>query len=191
LLDKALDLFLKKGFELTTLDAIAAAVRMTKRTIYGLYENKEALFKAAVKQAIETLSIPREKLQQLDNNQLEETLVAVAKLRIASFLSPSGLRLQRVVNAEAYRFPELLRLVYEQGTGPTVDFLKELFERYSEVGDIEIERPEAAAGIFLSMAVGAPARGILSGAELREALDMDDHVNYCVRLFLNGVRKRR
>lgn len=191
LLEKALDLFLKKGFELTTLDAIAAAMHMTKRTIYGLYSNKEALFKAAVQQAIDNTRISFEQLRDLERNDLESTLSAVARLRINTFLSPTGLRLQRVLNAESYRFPELTRLAYEQGTRPSVEFLMDLFARHAESGTLEnIERPEATATIFLSMAVGAPARGILSGANLWDSISLDDHITYCVRLFLNGIRKR-
>ena len=190
LLDTSLDLFLKKGFELTTLDNIAAAMHMTKRTIYGLYANKEALFKAAVQRAIEDNLIPREELDSLDKGNLEETLKAVAKMRIAAYLSEKGQRLRQVINAESYRFPELLRIVYEEGTGPTVDFLKDLLSHEAAKGEIVVNRPEATAAIFLSIAVGAPARGMLSGGELSDAKDLDDHVQFCVHLFLNGLKKR-
>ena len=52
MLDTALSLFLDKGFEQTTIDLIAASVGMTKRTIYAKYEDKAALFRAAVERAI-------------------------------------------------------------------------------------------------------------------------------------------
>ena len=35
LLDRALELFLENGFELTTIESIAASVGMTKRTVYA------------------------------------------------------------------------------------------------------------------------------------------------------------
>ena len=35
LLDSALDIFLERGFELATIEAIAARVNMTKRTVYA------------------------------------------------------------------------------------------------------------------------------------------------------------
>src|SRR3546814_11107349 len=40
LLDEALEQFLDKGFVMTTIDAIAAAVGMTKRTVYTRYPDK-------------------------------------------------------------------------------------------------------------------------------------------------------
>jgi AcrR family transcriptional regulator len=55
LLDRALELFLERGFEVATIDAIAADVGMTKRTVYGLYADKKSLFNATVQRAIERL----------------------------------------------------------------------------------------------------------------------------------------
>ena len=44
LLDAALNHFLEKGFELTTIDAVVQEVGMTKRTVYARYPDKAALF---------------------------------------------------------------------------------------------------------------------------------------------------
>ena len=53
LLETALDIFLERGFEQTTMVEIAKVVGMSKRTIYAAYDDKEQLFKAAVKRATE------------------------------------------------------------------------------------------------------------------------------------------
>ena len=190
LLDRSLQLFQKKGFEQTTLDDIANAMHMTKRTIYGLYPNKEALFKAAVHRIVKTTLTSTEELEKLESDDLEATLCAVARMRIDMFLSPAGRRLQGMLNAESFRFPELIMTAYRDSTGPTIEFLIDLLTRHEKAGAIEVERPEAAAGIFLSMAVGSPARGMLAGSKVEVASDLDDHVHYCVRIFLNGIRKR-
>ena len=58
LLDKAVDLFLEKGFERTTIDAITASAGMAKRTVYLRYGDKTALFKAALQRAIEDWIVP-------------------------------------------------------------------------------------------------------------------------------------
>src|ERR1700733_10039359 len=60
LLDTALDMFLDKGFEQTTMEAVAAAVGMTKRTIYARYDDKAALFLATVQRAIGRSIVPGE-----------------------------------------------------------------------------------------------------------------------------------
>ena len=45
---------------------MAAAIGMTKRTVYALYTDKAALFKAAVQQAIERWIVPRETFEAME-----------------------------------------------------------------------------------------------------------------------------
>lgn len=190
LLEKALDMFLRKGYTQTTLDDIAAAMRMTKRTIYNAYGGKEALFKAAVGRAIEKNRTPLEEVRALESDNLESTLKDVAKLRLEKLLSPDGVRLQRIVNAESYRFPELIQMVYRDSTGPTIEFLTQLLSKHAANGEIAVDQPEACAGIFLNMAVGTPARASLAGMLPHSSMSQQQHINYCVHLFLHGVVKR-
>lgn len=190
LLDKALDMFLEKGFEQTTLNSIAREVRMTKRTIYGLYATKEALFEATVRRAIERNLVPRQQLEELEKEDLEATLRAVAHMRIEAYLSETGMRLQRIINAETHRFPGLALMVYEESTGPTIEFLTRVLTEHRDSGEIHLERPEADAAIFLSMAVGTTVRGMMLGSVANESRDVDKRIDHCVHLFLNGLRRR-
>src|SRR6478736_1568285 len=100
LLDCALDVFLANGFERSTIDAIAVSTGMAKRTIYGLYPDKAALFRAAVQRAVDRWIVPIDVLYAVETDDLEETLIAIAKMRLESFTSPAGVALQRVLNAE-------------------------------------------------------------------------------------------
>jgi AcrR family transcriptional regulator len=189
LLDRALELFLEKGFELVTMEAIAAAVGMTKRTVYARYEDKAALFRAVVERAIERWMVPVETLRAVESEDLEATLVAIARIRLDNAISPVGVRLNRIVNAESFRFPEIFTLAYEQGTRPTIRFIADLLSRHAQSGGVCLEEPEIAAAAFLSMVVGGPMRAITSGAAMDDAA-LDARIRYCVRLFLDGARPR-
>src|ERR1700743_3321586 len=70
LLDQALEMFLDRGFELTTIDAIAESLNMTKRTIYNRYADKRALFRATVQHAVDQWVIPIEMLEATDTVEL-------------------------------------------------------------------------------------------------------------------------
>ncbi len=190
LLEKALDMFLKKGFAQTTLDDIAAAMRMTKRTIYSAYGGKEALFKAAVARAIEKNRVPKETLLDLESEDLKRTLMGVANLRVQILLSPDGVRLQRIVNAESYRFPELLQMVYRDSTGPTIEFLSRILAKHAATGEIKTAHPESCAGIFLNMTVGTFGRAALAGMLPQFSMSQEQHIEYCVDLFINGIASR-
>lgn len=186
LLDTALDMFLDKGFELTTMEGVAAAAQMTKRTVYALYADKAALFLATVQRAIERSIVPEEELRRLDNGDLQETLIAVARMRVAFVMTPEGLKLQRIINTESYRFPQIFTLSYDQTARPVVRFLADLLCRHGDIGSIAVERPEMAARLFMSMVVGGPVRIIVSGNFLSQE-EIDDRIAFAVRLFLNGV----
>jgi TetR/AcrR family transcriptional regulator, mexJK operon transcriptional repressor len=189
LLNRALDMFLDSGYELTTIEAIAASVNMTKRTIYARYTDKAALFRAAVQHAIERWIVPDETLRSLETDDLEATLIAVARMRVAHVMTPEGLKLQRIINTESYRFPDIFTSSYEQATAPVIEFLADLLRRHRATGEISIKRPRMAAIAFLSMVVGGPVRIITSGNEL-DPRELEDRIAFSVALFLNGVRAR-
>ena len=74
MLDRALEMFLEKGFEVTTIEAIASSLNMTKRTIYSRYKDKHTLFKAVVQRAVDQWVMPVETLKAVDTGDLESTL---------------------------------------------------------------------------------------------------------------------
>jgi len=189
LLNVALDIFLERGFEQATMEEIAIHVGMSKRTVYARYEDKGALFKAAVRRAIERYTVPRDALEAVATDDLEETLAAIARLRIANIATPVATKLQRILSAQSYRFPELFNAAFEEGAGPTISFLGDLFVRYSTQGEINVTEPQRAAAAFLSLAVGGPARIIVSGNKLHDT-EIEKHIRFAVDLFLVGVRRR-
>src|SRR5258708_27149631 len=52
ILDAALKVFAQKGFAAARMDDIAKAAGVTKGTIYLYFENKEAVFKSLVREAV-------------------------------------------------------------------------------------------------------------------------------------------
>jgi TetR/AcrR family transcriptional regulator, mexJK operon transcriptional repressor len=189
LLDNALDIFLANGFERSTIDGIAAVAGMAKRTIYARYPDKAALFEGAVQRAVDRWIVPIETLHAVETDDLEETLVAIARMRLESYTSPAGIALQRILNAEGYRFPELYRLAYDQGTAPALRFIADILTRHAATGTIEIDDPEVLGGAFLAMVVGGPATGVMWGVVVDPDV-LDHRMRTCVRLFLDGVRPR-
>lgn len=189
LLDSALEAFLDKGFEQATVDAIAASVGMAKRTMYARYEDKTALFKAAVQRAIERFILPEEHLRAADTGDLEETLTALARLRVAHVLSPTGLRLQRILSTESYRFPDIFDSAFEQGTKPMIEFLSQVLQRHVDAGHAVIDDTRRAATMFLIMVLGGPTRIYTSGHTINPE-ELEARVHFSVRLFLKGVEVR-
>lgn len=162
---------------------------MSKRTVYARYVDKGALFRAAVRRAIERYTVPRDALEALETDDLEATLAAIARLRIANIATPVAIKLQRILSAQSYRFPELFQAAFEEGAGPTISYLCDLFVRYRKRGRIIEVEPQRAAAAFLSLVVGGPARIIVSGNRLEEK-EIEKHIRFAVGLFLTGVCRR-
>ncbi len=189
MLETALDHFLNLGFEQTTIESIARSVGMTKRTIYARYPDKVALFHAAVGLAIDRFAVSQEQIEATERGDIEQTLIAFAWLRIEQVMTPNGLKLQRIINTEAYRFPQILAESYEIGAGPSVRFLASLLARETAAGRLSVQQPERAAVVFLSMVVSGPVRTIVIGNQLSRD-EIEDRLRYAVRLFLDGARSR-
>jgi len=189
LLDKALDIFLEKGFERTSIDAITAAAKMAKRTVYLRYGDKTALFKAALKRAIEEWIVPVETLRAVETDDLEETLLRVGRILVANIMSPAGMRLMRITNAESGRMPEIGAYTHTQGTAPTIAYLADLFRRRIKSVSGVLTDPEEAAQAFLFLVVGGVSIAAAWGIRL-DAADIDRHTLYSVELFLHGVLPR-
>ncbi len=189
LLDTALDLFLEHGFELTTIEMIATSINMTKRTVYARYADKASLFRAAVQRAVERQIVPQHVLEGFDKGNLAETLASIARLRIGQVMTPDGLRLQRIINAEGYQFPEIFTANVEQSAKPVLDFVAGLLDRAIAAGQISPTDSGLAASAFMSMVVGGQVRAIVSGLLPTQA-EMDRRVHFTVRLLLDGLRPR-
>jgi AcrR family transcriptional regulator len=186
LLDQALALFLDHGFERTTIEGIASAVGMAKRTVYARYRDKEGLFKAALERAIDDWAVPPERFQALECDDVERCLQDIARLLVSNLLSSRGLRLMRLVNCESYHLPEIGRYAYQRGTQRTIVYLADLFRRRWGGSGIEAEETEDAAAAFLNLVVGGPARTTAMGIGLLDA-DLERQTRFRVRTFVRGA----
>lgn len=183
LLDKALDLFLEKGFDGTSIDAITATAGMAKRTVYARYGDKTRLFKAALSRAIDEWIVPVETLRALEEPDLERTLIRIGDVLVANVLNPAGLRLMRLTNAESVRMPEISIENVRLGTEPTLAYLSDLFARRMELDE---GRAMLAGQAFLNLIVAGPANSAAWGLELDMA-EVERQTRFGVRLFLHGL----
>src|SRR5579863_3641742 len=105
-------LFLEQGYGATTIEQVAGKIGATKRTIYVRFTDKAGLFHAVVKRVLDAR---RPDLRTIGTDRSVDERLNDMGLRVLSYvLDPDVVRLFRVVTAEAYRFPELNRMIEEQ-----------------------------------------------------------------------------
>ena len=177
--------FAAHGFEQTTIDGIAAAIGMTKRTIYARYADKAALFRAAIARASALYAMPVEAMAALETDDLAATLTAIAHARLAHLEGEDGAKLQRLLMAETYRFPGMLDDFYSLAVAPMTAFLSDLLSRRTAIADWGDGAATNAAIAFLSLVIGGPARTVIGGGIA--PADLDARVRFSVQIFLNGL----
>lgn len=185
LLETALDLFLEHGFAATTIDAISSAVGMSRRTIYARYGDKTGLFKAALQAAIDDWMVPVAQLHAAEVDDLEATLLAIARLWVGKLRTPSGMRLLRIANTEIFRMPEIAAYLWARMAEPTSGYLTALFRERLRPGAAVPDAADAA-GAFLIIAVLGAVQS--TAWESISYAVLDRQITYRVKLFLAGAQ---
>jgi AcrR family transcriptional regulator len=189
ILDAAAALFFSEGYGAASIEAIARKARISKRTFYARFEDKAAVFRAVMRRVVARLrpsSADTDKL--FEGKNAEEVLRRIAPIILRASLSPEALSLQRVMMAEAARFPELARIVSEQ------DARQEAIRRIAEILKKEAGKEKHAetwyafaAGQFLHMMTVEPQRRALGFGAPLSGEGLDAWANDTVDLFLRGI----
>ncbi|PJJ65524.1 TetR/AcrR family transcriptional regulator [Compostimonas suwonensis] len=114
-LDAAVRLFLERGFEATTLDDIAMAAHVSKRTIYSYFGDKACIFTAAISALQDGLRA------SADHDSLQDVAAHV----VHTLLSDDAIGLHRLIVAESVRSPALAADFYRNGPERTIALLHE------------------------------------------------------------------
>jgi TetR/AcrR family transcriptional regulator, mexJK operon transcriptional repressor len=158
LLASATKLFLSHGYGATSIEAIAKHAGISKRTLYDRFSDKSELFAAVAKQLIEGMR-PRGKVHLFNDGTLEEILHRLAQVILRAALGKDALALQRLMLAEAARFPELALIMEKQGARQeAVDRIAALLEKEMQAGRITVVDCAFAAEQFLQMVITVPQR---------------------------------
>lgn len=184
LLDYALEQFLDHGFEATTIEAISSALGMSRRTIYTRYGDKDTLFRAALQRAIDEWIVPVDDLRAAESESLEETLLGVARIWLANIRRPSGWRLVRIANTEAFIRPEVAQYLRAKMGVATIGYVTDLLRRRLRSGEPVPDAEDAAAAFMILIVEGTIQLVVWDSPDEAE---FERQLVYRVRLFLRGA----
>lgn len=186
LLDVAGAMFMKLGFDGTSIDAVAEAAGMSKRTVYARYADKSALFSAVLRRLIARWLAPICRFEA-STDALEPTLMEIGRHLLTSALAPSAVRVHRIIVAEAERQPAFGRLAHTEGCQPAVRAIAAVLRRHRD--RLRLVDFETAAQQFMSLVIDHPLRLACLGVET-DAAAIELRVAAAVDLFLGGALKR-
>jgi len=189
ILDAATALFFAQGYGITSIEAIVASARVSKRTLYARYNDKAEVFRAVIQQVIGHLR-PSNTAQLFQGKDVREILLRVAGALAKASLSSEGIAMHRLLQSEAQRFPEIANIASGQGArAEALRYIFELLQRETEAGHLAVADTHFAAEQFMQMVVAAPQRRAMGLGKPMTAREVEEWVEKTVELFLNGCRK--
>lgn len=180
LVEAAERIFLAQGYAAASMDDVAQAAGMSKKTLYHLYASKEALFDAVV----ERFCAPMHDAAVPNAPDRRAALVRVLEDIADHILSPRSVALFRVIASEVKRAPELAAAI-ERIRGRKANVLQAWLAAQAAAGWLDIDDAEETAGMLIGMVVGEPHMLMLLG--MRQAPTAEERaarVRLAVSIFL-------
>lgn len=158
ILAAARTLFLRHGYQGTSMDEVAALAAVSKQTLYKQFTDKELLFTEIVLGTLDEAGGPF--LAEVDalaaTEDLATDLRTLARCYLTAVLRPEVLRLRRMVIGEAHRLRELAGAYYDRAPERTMAGLADCFDRLAGRGLLRAADPELAASHFAFLVLGRP-----------------------------------
>jgi TetR/AcrR family transcriptional repressor of mexJK operon len=153
ILDAATPLFLEKGLQGASMDAVAAAAGVSKQTVYSHFQNKEALFSACIKAKVASYGFEEAGFTGV-TAEVGEALFGLTKRFMALIFDPEVVAMHRVVQGEAMSYPRIASLFFENGPAATKAAVGAFLQHLIDQGALRSHDTRYAASLLLNMAFG-------------------------------------
>lgn len=190
ILESARELFFQHGFEGASADMIAERARISKRTLYARFGSKARVFEAVILDEIDT------QLSSLaptigSDLAIADRLQSIADVLLEWLLTSRITSMERVVIAQAVRFPALAANIHDFGFQRAAKWVASILGAAEAKGEVEMSDPVFAAEQFVTLIVVAPMRRAALGLA-PPAYDENARarVRRGIELFLDGCLPR-
>lgn len=193
ILEAAKKLFPIKGFDGTSMDAVAAEAGVSKLTVYSHFRDKESLFVEAVRVKCHDL-LPDELFLPRGDGPIEAALLDIGRSFFALVSSDVAMNLHRTILADTRNGAKLGMMFWEAGpariNASFASFLRHAVARGQlDIAEHEIE---SAARHFLCLLKGAVnMRMLCCGCSAGpQPVEDEQHVRSVVDFFLRACSPR-
>lgn len=188
LLEAALEIFSRNGFEGTTTKEVAAAAGVTEAIIFRHFPTKQVLYTAVLDHHVESSDL-QERLAEIkrwmDLNDDEQVLRSIATAILKSYRADA--RYERVLLFAALEGHELGLAHNRQLVAPIYELLRDYFARRQQEGAITDLHPGAIIGAIAGMTKNHAMMTQMFGYHTETTSD-EQVIESFVRITLNGIR---
>ncbi len=185
----ALEVFADRGFAATKLEDVARRAGVTKGTIYLYFENKEALFKALIRQTIVPVIAKGEALAQSFTGSARDLFERLVREYWRLVGETALVGIPKLMMAEAANFPQLARFYYEEVVTRGHRLMAGVIERGVKAGEFRRVDVMVAAKLAMSPVMHAVIARKAFSACMPEGFDVGKYLDTHIDLYLHGISK--
>lgn len=176
IVDAATQLFVELGFQATTMEKVAQRAKISKLSIYRRFENKEALFSAAIAAHCHQFA-PQALIENVKGSAADQ-LLAVGSFLLRTLLSPEVRNVEAMIVADKRNQRSLSKLHYEAGPAYVIAQIEDLLRQLHASAALNVPDPRGSARLFAALLKGSD---LLTIARFAEAMAEDDQEieSYC------------
>jgi AcrR family transcriptional regulator len=153
ILGAALSAFMEGGYGLTSTLEIATRARVSKRELYALFGNKEAMLVACITERAQRLKAPLDLPELRDREILARVLTGFGTKLLTETTDPVVVAVFRLAISEAAHAPKVAQALESIGRKPTRDALREIMAN-AKSAKLLAGDPDAMAGKFAGLLWG-------------------------------------
>jgi len=189
IISAALEVFADRGFAATKLEDVARRAGVTKGTIYLYFENKEALFKALIRQTIVPVLAQGEELAKSFTGSARELFERLVREYWRLVGETSLVGIPKLMMAEANNFPELARFYYEEVVTRGHRLMASVIERGINAGEFRPVNVAVATKLAMAPVMHAVIARKAFSACMPEGFDVGKYLDTHIDLYLHGISK--
>jgi AcrR family transcriptional regulator len=187
IISAALEVFADRGFAATKLEDVARRAGVTKGTIYLYFENKEALFKALIRQTIVPVIAQGEELAKSFTGSARDLFERLVREYWRLVGETALVGIPKLMMAEAANFPELARFYYEEVVTRGHRLMAGVLERGIKAGEFRRVNVMVAAKLAMSPLMHAVIARKAFSACMPEGFDVGKYLDTHIDLYLHGI----
>lgn len=181
-------LFMKNGYSLTSMEAVAKNADVSKLTIYSHFSNKDELFKEVIRARCDKLATP-ENFMAMAGEPVEKALLKIGIDFTSLVFRPDSIRLHCIMQAEAVRHPKVVQIFFETGPKRVRSEFAKLLQAWHDQKKLNIADTVRASDQFFSLLKGEMLmRVILLRMPMPSERELKEHVRATVDFFLAAYR---
>ncbi len=188
ILEAAQRLFMRNGYDGSSMDAIATEAGVSKLTVYSHFTDKETLFSFAVKSKCQQ-QVPELLFELAEGVPIEGVLLNIGRNFHQLINSDESIELHRVLISHGAQDGKLSQMFFDAGPQRLINEMEQLLIKANAAGLLHIAKPLVAADQFFSLIKGGCNFLLLIGcAKPQSASEIDSHIHDAVELFVRAYR---